>query len=75
MFNGIEVWRLWGPLHDFDFVLFEALFGFLTGVLRVIVLLENDIINIVVPVEEGILQLILHNLHIEVSIHLALGPA
>ena len=75
MFNGIEVWRLWGPLHDFDFVLFEAPFGLLTGVLGVIVLLENDIVDIVVPVEEGILQLILHNLHVKVGIHLALNPA
>ena len=56
-------------------MLFEALFGLLTSVLGVIVLLEGDVVGVVVLVEEGILELILYNLHIEVSIHLAFNPA
>ena len=58
MLDGVEVRRLWGPLHDLNFVLFEAPFGLLAGVLGVVVLLEGDIVDVEVQVVEGIEQLV-----------------
>ena len=51
-------------------MLLEALFG-LASVPGVIVLLEGDVINAVVPVVEGLNELVLSDLYIEVAIHLA----
>ena len=75
MLDGVEVRRLWGPLHDLNFVLFEAPFGLLAGVLGVVVLLEGDVVDAVVPMVEGIVELVLNDLHVEVGIHLAIDLA
>lgn len=50
----MEVWGLCRPLQDLNLVLLEALFGLSAGVLGVVVLLENDIFDVVVPMVEGI---------------------
>ena len=42
MLDGVEVRRLWGPLHDMNLVLFEAPFGLFAGMLGVIILLKED---------------------------------
>lgn len=51
---GLRSGGLRRPLHDLNFVLLEALFGLFTGVLGVVVLLEDDVVGIVVPMVEGI---------------------
>ena len=61
MFNGVEVWRLLGLLHELNHILLEALFGLLVGALGVTVLLEGGVINANIPIIEGILNLILYN--------------
>lgn len=64
MLNRIEVQGLHRPLHDLNLVLLEALFGLFAGVLGVIVLLEDDVVDIVVPMVEGIAQFVLDDLHV-----------
>lgn len=54
MLDGVEVWGLCRPLQDLNLVLLEASFGLFAGVLGVVVLLENDVFDIVVPMVEGI---------------------
>ena len=70
MLNGVEVRRLWRPLHDIDFVLFEAACGLFAGMLGIIVLLEYNVIRVILPMKKGMVKLVLNDLHVEVGIHL-----
>ena len=55
-------------------MLLEVLLGLLAGVFGVIVLLEDDILGSPVVVSQTFPQFILHNLDVEVPIHLAGKP-
>ncbi len=45
MLNGVEIWRLRGPVHDLYLVLFEAPFGVFASMFGVLVLLEGDVVG------------------------------
>ena len=75
MFNGIEVRRLCRPLHDSHLMLFKPVLGFLAGVLGVIVLLKNDVLRIFTKPVNAFEQIILQNVHIELTIHPPINPA
>ena len=74
MLNGIKIRRLSWPLHDLDSVVLEPGFGLFAGMIRVIILLEDDILAPFLEVLDGLLKLILQNANIKVSIHPALNP-
>ena len=69
MFYGIEVWGLSRPFHDLIAMILEPISGLLAGVLGVIVLLKDDVFWSLAIILQGILELLLQNLDIEVSIH------
>src|SRR5271156_2424090 len=75
MFDWIKVRGLGRPLHDIKIMIIEPGLGLLAGVLRVIVLLENDVARGFVVIMEGSLELILQNLAIKVCIHLTINLA
>jgi len=75
MLNRIEVWGLSWPVHDLDSMVLEPGFGLFAGMFRVIILLEDDILVPFLKVLDGLLEFILQNANIKVSIHPALNPS
>ena len=69
MFNRIQVWRLCRPNHCPEFLLIQPALDQPAGMLRVIILLKDDVRRIETKILQGLLELILQNLEIEVPIH------
>jgi hypothetical protein len=69
MLNGIEVWRLSWPIHNMNSMVFIPGFGLFAGVLGVIILLEDNILMPFLGILDGLLELIIQNANIKVSIH------
>ena len=57
------------PYHSFEILLLWPLLGLFAGMLGIIVLLEDGIRGIGAIILHGLLELILQNLKIKVSIH------
>jgi hypothetical protein len=75
MLNRIEVWGLSWPVHDLNSIVLEQGFGLFASMFRVIILLEDDILVPFLEVLNGLLEFILQNADIKVSIHPALNPS
>ena len=75
MLNKIEVWGLCWPVHNLDFVVLKPGFSLFASMFRVIILLEDDILVPFLEVLDGLLEFILQNANIKVSIHPALNPS
>ena len=56
-------------------MVFKPLPGQLAGVLGVIILLKDNVIHLFSMELQAILELILHDLSVQLCIHLALNPA
>ena len=69
MLYGVKVWRLSRPYHNLKFMVNKPLLGSPTGVLGVIVLLKDNVIWSFAIILQGLLEFILQNLQIQVSIH------
>ena len=74
MLNRIEVRGLSWPVHNLDSVVLELGFGLFASVFRVIILLKDEILMPFLEVLDGLLELIIQNANIKVSIHPALNP-
>ena len=73
MLNRIEVRGLSWPVHNLDSVVLEPGFGLFASVFRVIILLKDDILAPFLEVLDGLLEFIIQNANIKVSIHPALN--
>src|SRR6266436_6627142 len=69
MLNGIEVWRLGRPLHDFKFMVFQPLSGLLAGVFWVTIFLEDDITGGFAIIIQSPLKFIPQDVAVEIRIH------
>jgi hypothetical protein len=75
MLNRIEVWGLSWPVHNLGSMVLEPSFGLFASMFRVIILLEDDILAPFLKVFDGLLEFILQNANIKVSIHPALNSS
>src|SRR6266853_4375156 len=75
MLNRIEVRGLSWPVHNLDSVVLEPGFGLFASMFRGIILLKDEILTPFLEVLDRLLELIIQNANIKVSIHPALNPS
>src|SRR6266851_3872223 len=74
MLNRIEDRGLSWPVHNLDSVVLEPGFCLFSSVFSVIILLKDEFLTPFLEVLDGLLELIIQNANIKVSIHPALNP-
>ena len=75
MLNRIEIRGLSWPLHNLDSVVLEPGLSLFASVFGVIILLKDETLAPFLKVLDRLLELILQNANIKVSIHPALNPS
>src|SRR5260370_42690703 len=72
MLNRVEIRGLRRPHHDIKSMVCQTGFSLITGVFRVLTLLEDHLLRSFAPILKAILERILKDTNIEVGIHIAI---
>ena len=75
VFNRADIWGLCRPLHDSESMVLEPVLSLFTGMLGVIILLEDNISGGFVVIVERFLKLLIQDGTVELCIHLPFSPS
>src|SRR6476620_3071514 len=75
MLNRIQIWRLWRPLQHLHSLVFEPLAGETGGMFGIVVLLEDDLVDFQLMPLEGLEELVVEDVRVELCVHPTIDAA